>query len=79
MKRVFIIHGWDGNPDEGIFPWLKKELETKGFQVCNPAMPEPLKPQIDEWVKFLAEQVGTPDKDTIFFGHSIGAQTILNT
>lgn len=77
MKRVFIIHGWDGEPDEGIFPWLKKELETKGFQVFNPAMPEPLNPQIDPWVKFLAEQVGIPDKDTIFFGHSIGSQTIL--
>lgn len=77
MKRVFIIHGWDGSPDEGIFPWLKKELEAKSFQVFNPAMPEPLNPQIDPWVKFLAEQVGIPDKDTIFFGHSIGSQTIL--
>ena len=22
-KRAFIIHGWDGYPDEGWFPWLK--------------------------------------------------------
>lgn len=77
MKRVFIIHGWDGYPEEGIFPWLKKELETRGFQVFNPAMPEPLNPQINPWVKFLADQVGIPDKDTYFFGHSIGSQTIL--
>jgi hypothetical protein len=26
-KRVFIIHGWEGYPEEGWFPWLKKELE----------------------------------------------------
>lgn len=77
MKRVFIIHGWDGYPEEGIFPWLKKELENKGFAVFNPAMPEPLHPRIDKWVTFLGEQVGIPDRDTIFFGHSIGSQTIL--
>ena len=77
MKKVFIIHGWDGYPEEGIFPWLKKELENRGFVVCNPAMPEPLNPQIDLWVEFLGKQVGIPDKDTVFFGHSIGSQTIL--
>src|SRR3989344_5345256 len=77
MTRVFIIHGWDGYPEEGIFPWLKKELEGDGFVVFNPSMPEPLNPQIGTWVQFLKEQVGVPDKDTVFFGHSIGAQTIL--
>ena len=29
MKRAFIIHGWDGYPAEGWFPWLKRELEKK--------------------------------------------------
>lgn len=77
QKRVFIIHGWDGYPEEGIFPWLKKELQDKGFLVFNPAMPEPLKPEIKTWVQFLREQVGKPDEHTFFFGHSIGAQTIL--
>ncbi|MEK7178274.1 MAG: alpha/beta hydrolase [Patescibacteria group bacterium] len=76
-KRVFIIHGWDGYPEEGCFPWFKKELENHGFAVYNPAMPEPLKPKIDVWVSFLKEQIGVPDEDTILFGHSIGAQTIL--
>lgn len=76
-KRVFIIHGWDGYPEEGIFPWLKKELQNKTFTVFNPSMPEPLNPQIDSWVSFLKQQIGIPDKNTILFGHSIGAQTIL--
>ncbi|MFA5130026.1 MAG: alpha/beta hydrolase [Patescibacteria group bacterium] len=76
-KRVFIIHGWDGYPEEGIFPWLKKELQDRGLAVFNPSMPEPLHPKIHEWVSFLAQQIGVPDKDTILFGHSIGAQTIL--
>ena len=76
-KRVFIIHGWDGYPEEGCFPWLKKELENKGFVVYDPAMPNSLRPTIKEWASFLAEQIGVPDKKTILFGHSIGAQTIL--
>ena len=77
QKRVFIIHGWDGYPEEGIFPWLKTELQNRGFQVFNPSMPEPLRPQKEIWVKFLKEQVVVPDENTFFFGHSIGAQTIL--
>ena len=77
QKRVFIIHGWDGHPEEGCFPWLKKELENKGFVVYDPAMPNSLRPTIKEWVSFLAKQIGIPDKETILFGHSIGSQTIL--
>lgn len=76
-KRVFIIHGWDGHPEEGCFPWLKKELEERGFIVFNPKMPEPLNPQIEAWVSFLRKQIGIPDKNTILLGHSIGAQTVL--
>lgn len=77
QKRVFIIHGWDGYPEEGIFPWLKKELQNRGFSVFNPAMPEPLRPRIKSWVQYLKEQIGVPDENTFLFGHSIGVQTIL--
>ena len=42
QKRVVIIHGWGGYPDEGWRPWLKHELETKGFLVLVPAMPDTL-------------------------------------
>jgi hypothetical protein len=77
MKKVFIIHGWDGRPDEGCFPWLKEQLEKEGFEVHTPAMPKPLRPQIGSWTSFLEEQIGVPDGDTILVGHSMGAQTIL--
>ena len=77
MEKVFIIHGWDGRPDEGCFPWLKTRLEENGFSVYTPAMPDPLHPKIDTWVKFLKRQVGAPDEHTFFVGHSIGCQTIL--
>ena len=28
-KRVFIIHGWGGKPDEHWLPWLEEELAKK--------------------------------------------------
>ncbi len=77
IKRVFVIHGWDGHPEEGWFPWVKKELENKGFEVFVPSMPNPSEPKIKEWVSFLTEMVGEPDEDTYFIGHSIGCQTII--
>ncbi len=76
-KRAFIIHGWDGSPDEGWFPWLKIELEKNGFTVTVPSMPNPSEPIIDVWVSYLSEAVGDVDENTHFIGHSIGCQTIL--
>ena len=75
-KRVFIVHGWDGYPEEGWFPWLKIKLEKHGFEVYIPQLPEPSKPRIYNWVPALAQTVGTPDDQTFFVGHSMGCQTI---
>lgn len=76
-KRVFIIHGWDGYPEEGWFPWLKSQLEALGFEVRTPAMPNPSSPEIKAWVQQISATVGTPDANTYFVGHSIGCQAIL--
>lgn len=76
-KRCFIIHGWDGYPEESWFPWLKRELEKRGFAVTVPAMPHPETPTIEDWVGHLAQLVGKPDEQTYLVGHSMGCQTIL--
>ena len=76
QKRVFIVHGWDGYPEEGWFPWLKKELEVRGFSVLVPQLPNPDEPRINNWVPKLKEVVGKPDGQTYFIGHSMGCQTI---
>ncbi len=77
MKKVFIIHGWGGSPDEEIHKWLKSELQSRGFQVQVPEMPLSENPQIQKWIPFLQKIVRTPDENTFFIGHSIGCQTIL--
>ena len=77
MKRVFIVHRWDGNPKGDWYPWLKKELEGRGYEVFARAMPEPNEPKMETWIPFLSQLVGTPDANTFFIGHSIGCQTII--
>jgi len=77
MKRVFIIHGWGGNPDEPMLKWVRESLETKDLEVIAPLMPHPDVPTIDDWVKHLAEIIKNPDTDTVLIGHSVGCQTIL--
>ena len=77
MKRVFIVHGWEGNPKEPWFVWIKKELEKRKFKVFVPKMPNPDYPKINAWINYLKKQVKNPDKNTYFIGHSIGCQTIL--
>ncbi len=75
-KRTFIIHGWGGHPEEGWFPWLKKELEGRGFEVHVPQLPEATHPRIHTWVSTLSDAIGVADEHTYFVGHSMGCQTI---
>ena len=76
-KRIFVIHGWSGNPKEGWFPWLKKELTKRGMKVFIPAMPNPDYPKINAWTNKLKSVVKNPDKNTFFVCHSIGCQAVL--
>ena len=77
QKRVFIIHGWEGTPDSNWFPWLKNELEKKGFAVAAPQMPNAVCPKMGEWLAYLQKIVGKPDENTFFVGHSLGSIAIL--
>lgn len=76
-KRAVLIHGWEGYPEEGWRPWLKNQLEKKGFKVSVPAMPDTKHPKMNAWVKHLTKIVGVPDKNCYLIGHSLGCITIL--
>jgi predicted alpha/beta hydrolase family esterase len=77
QKRVFIIHGWGGRPEGGFRPWLKKELEARGYSVEMPEMPYTDNPKIDEWIGHLQSVIKSPDQNTILVGHSLGGQAVL--
>lgn len=76
-KRVFIVHGWQANPEANWFPWLKKELEEKEYVVSVPQLPDSDFPTIQNWIPTLADAVGTPDENTYFVGHSLGCVAIV--
>ena len=33
MKKAYLVHGWDGTPDNWWFPWLTHELEKLNFKL----------------------------------------------
>jgi len=76
MKRVIIVHRWEGLATDDWYRWLAGELEERGIETIIPQMPETDTPHIATWVPALAQAVGEPDKDTYLMGHSIGCQTI---
>ena len=77
QPRAFIIHGYLSYPEEAWLPWLKVELEKKGYVVALPAMPSPDAPVISEWIAFVARLVGEPDGQTVMVGHSMGCQAVI--
>jgi predicted alpha/beta hydrolase family esterase len=77
QKRAFIIHGYQGYPEEAWQPWLKLELEGRGYTVALPAMPHPDNPGVDEWIQFIAGLVSTPDDDTVLIAHSMGGFAVV--
>jgi predicted alpha/beta hydrolase family esterase len=76
-KRAFIIHGYQGFPEEAWLPWLKRELRKKGYRVSLPAMPHPNRPSLPGWIRFITKLVGEPDRATVMVGHSLGCQAVL--
>lgn len=75
-KRVIIVHGWGNKAEDYWFPWLKKELEERGFSVVAPSLPQTKIPRIGNWIPALQAAVGTLDDQTFFVGHSLGCLAI---
>jgi hypothetical protein len=75
MKKVFIIHGSHGYPEENWFPWLKIELEKLGNDVIVPKFPTPKNQTLGDWIKVISKY----DIDNgILIGHSLGVAFILS-
>ncbi len=78
MKNVFIFHGYGADPGANWFPWLKEQLEVKGYKVFVPAFPDTNMPNRDKWLKHFEKYKDHVNEDTIFVGHSLGAPFLLN-
>ncbi len=78
MTNVFIFHGYGADPNANWFPWLKEELEKKGYSVFVPAFPDTNNPNREKWLEHMEQYKEHIDEDTIFVGHSLGAPFLLN-
>lgn len=77
MRKAVILHGTNGSPHENWFPWLKKELKAKGYQVWVPDLPGKNRPNGQIYNDFLLNA----DWDfthNLVIGHSSGAVSVLN-
>ena len=70
--NFLILHGYTGRADKIFIPWLKRELESRGFDVQAPQMPNTDHPKEDEQVGHVLQNCKV-DEHTIIVGHSLGA------
>ncbi|MDD2807320.1 MAG: alpha/beta hydrolase [Patescibacteria group bacterium] len=73
-NNAFIFHGTEGYPGENWFPWMKQELEQRGYEVRVPQFPSPLivPAKISEWFDVLKNYEQYINEDTFLIGHSLG-------
>jgi len=55
MKKALILHGWEASPEGHWMPWLKKELEAKGYEVHIPALSDPEYPILGDQMADVAD------------------------
>lgn len=77
MKKVVILHGTDGKPEDNWFPWIKDELESHGYEVWVPLLPGNSAPNRNVYNDFLFGK-GWDFTDNLIIGHSSGAVSVLN-
>jgi predicted alpha/beta hydrolase family esterase len=71
--RVIIIHGNSGGkPTDNWIPYVKEQLEKKGFNVVAPQFPDNHIARASYWLPFLKNELKA-DGNTIIVGHSSGA------
>ena len=76
-KRVIIIHGTEGSPTEGWFPWLRSKVKSLGAEAVSPALPTPEGQSLESWKREFNRQIGDLGLNDILVGHSIGASFAL--
>ncbi len=76
ITKFLLLHGKGGSPTAGVLPWLKKELESKGFTVEVPTLPNPEAPNDVEQTEYVLKNCKI-DSSTAILGHSFGGVVAL--
>lgn len=78
VKKALILHCWFGSSKDNWYPWLKKELTKKGYQVFVPDLPAMRTnlPDMELQLKKINKTLEV-DINTIVIGHSLGSVLAL--
>jgi len=76
MKNAIIFHGTGCTPDSYWFPSIKKHLETLGYDVSAPQLPDQDNPTLANWLPVALGGVFT--EETVIIGHSAGGPLVLS-
>jgi predicted alpha/beta hydrolase family esterase len=74
MKNVLILHGTGADHTSNWFPWLKNELEKRGYKVWVPDLPNSIQPNIKKYNDFIFSNKNWEfNNNSVIVGHSSGA------
>jgi len=76
-KTALLLHWWWGNSEENWLPWLKKELESKAFEVYVPSLPNTDNPALDEQLEYISVYSWDFFERWYIVGHSLGCQLAM--
>lgn len=72
MTNIFIFHGVNENDQENWYPWLRQELESRGYQVFIPNFPTPEGQTLENWLANFSQYKSQLTEESIVIGHSLG-------
>ena len=77
-QKILLVHGFEGSGETNWLPWIKKELEARGFEVFNPTISTSEHPTVESWMEELMPFMEKMGGDDIIVGHSLGSKAALH-
>jgi leucyl-tRNA synthetase len=77
-QKVLLLHGFEGSPKGNWMPWMKTELEARGFEVFVPELPSADHPDMDAWLATILPILENFTEEDIVIGHSLGSKAALH-
>lgn len=78
MKQAVLLHGTDGSDTDYFwFGDTKKYLDTHGYRIWWPLLPHTERPQLEENLDFLENNMPLLDEESIVIAHSSACPLVM--